>query len=98
MISGVNNIEQTTFQPQFSQPQTSSKDSLEPMNSFADEDQAIISAQAKMLNELDKFNAGGDNLVELATASIIAKTTTEAEVNVINAKKHMMDDILDIGK
>ena len=98
MISGVNNIEQTTFQPQLSQPQTSSKEAFEPMNSFADEDQAIISAQAKLLNELDKFNAGGDNIVELAAASVIAKTTTEAEVNVINAKKHMMDDILDIGK
>jgi len=98
MISDVNNIKESSFQPEISQRQPSAKGTFEPMNSFADEDEAIISSQAKMLNELDKFNAGEDNLVNLVGASVNAKYTVEAEVNVINTKKEMMDTVLHMGE
>jgi hypothetical protein len=98
MVSSINNIGQSSFQPQISQPQFSSTDTQESPTSFDDEDKAIISSQAKLLNELDKFNAGGDNVVDLAAACVMAKTTVSAEVDVINTKKHMIDDILDMGK
>lgn len=98
MVSSINNIQQSNFQPQFSQQQFSSIDTQESPTSFEDEDKAIISAQAKMLNELNKFNSGADNAVDLAVSCVVAKTTVSAEVNVINAKKHMIDDILNMGE
>lgn len=99
MVSGINNIEQSIFQPQLSQRQLSTKDmpSSSP-TSFDIEDQAIISSQAKMQNELEKFNAGEGDPLDLALSSVIAKFTVSAEVNVIQAKKDMFDEILDIGK
>lgn len=98
MISGINNLEQSLFQPQFFQRQSSLGETLESSMSFEDEDQAIISSQAKLQNELEKFNAGESNPVDLAVASEISKFTVSAEVNVINTKKDMMDAILDIGR
>lgn len=98
MISDINNIQQSSFQAPISQGQTLAKDTFEPMNSFVDEDQAIISSQAKLQYELEKFNAGADNLVDLMGTCVSSKFTVEAEVNVIQAKKDMVDDILDIGK
>jgi len=98
MVSGINNIEQSLFQPQLSPPRVSTSGSSASMNNFDAEDEAIISSEAKMQYELEKFNAGCDNLVELMTSSVIAKTTVSAEVNVINAKKDMMDEILKMGE
>ncbi len=63
---------------------------------FDIEDQAIISAQAKILNELEKFNAGEGNEIELALASIMGEIQVEASANVIKAKDEMMDAIMDI--
>lgn len=99
MISDINKVYQIGFQPESYTQQKSSKDpSYEPSSSFAEEDQAIISSQAKLLNELDKFNSGAGNDVDLAVANVMAKVTTEAEVNVINTKKNMMDEVLTIGE
>lgn len=101
MVSGINsnnNIEQSIFQPQNYQWQLSTEEVQEPLNSFDIEDKAIISSQAKLLNELEKFNSGEGDAVDLAVAGIMAKTTVSAEVNVINTKKHMLDTILDMGK
>lgn len=98
MVSSINNVQQSIFQPKFSQQQLPTIDTQESPTSFEAEDQAIISSQAKMQYELDKFNAGGDNAVDLALSCVVAKNTVSAEVNVINTKKDMMDTILDIGK
>jgi len=104
MVSGINNIVQSVFQPQISSQgqlstvNTADSTSYEPLNSFADEDTAIISSQAKLLNELDKFNSGGDNDVDLAVAGVLAKNTVSAEVNVINTKKDMIDTVLNMAK
>jgi len=98
MVSGINNIEQSVFQPQTSARQLSTDSTSEPMTSFEDEDKAIISSQAKMQYELEKFNSGGGNDVNLAVSEVMAKTTVSAEVNVINTKKDMLDAVLDIGK
>lgn len=95
MVSGINNIEQSIFQPQNYQRQSSEADA--PLNSFADEDQAIISSEAMLLGEIEKFNSGQSDALDLALASIKAKFTIGAEVNVITAKKHMFDTILDMG-
>lgn len=96
MVSEINNIKESSFQPQIPQRQFSKADTSGSLNSFDIEDEAIISSQAKLLNELDKFNSGADNLVDLMGAGVTAKTTVSAEVNVINAKKDMMDTILDM--
>lgn len=98
MISGINNINQSLFQPQVFQRKASEIYTQESLNPFGDEDEAIISSQAKLLNELDKFNSGADNLVDLMGACVMSKITVEAEVNVIQAKKDMLDCILDMGK
>lgn len=95
-VNNTNNIQQSTFQPQIIQNQQSTTDNFESLNSFADEDKAIISSQAKLQYELEKFNSGADNLVELAAANVMAKFTVNAEVNIINTKKSMMDAILEI--
>lgn len=99
MISDINSVYQVGFQAQsYTSKQTPVEETYEPASSFADEDQAIISSQAKLLNELDKFNSGADNYVELAVANVTAKFTAEAEVSVINTKKDMMDELLKIGE
>ena len=102
MVSGINsminNIQQGLFDPQISQPQTPKSDMHNPSDSFIEEDQAIISSEAMLQNELEKFNSGGDNFVELAAACVLSKITVEANVNVINAKKEAMDAVLNIGK
>lgn len=99
MISNINTVYQVGFQSQSYTPKQSlDNENYEPPSSFVEEDQAIISAQAKLLNELDKFNSGAGNDVELAIANVMAKFTTEAEVNVINTKKEMMDAVLKIGE
>ena len=67
----------------------------EPLNSFENEDTAIISAQAKLLNELDKYNAGQSNETDLALTCINSKIQVNAAAKVINTKKEMMDTILD---
>ncbi len=63
---------------------------------FSSEDQAIISAQAKILNELEKFNAGAGNEVELALASTMGKIQVKAAVSVINAKGEMVDAVMEM--
>jgi len=63
---------------------------------FDIEDQAIISSQAKILNELEKFNAGEGNEVELALATVMGEVQVEASANVIKAKNEMMDAIMDM--
>lgn len=94
MVSGINNIQQSTFQPKSYQRQVITTYTPEPINSFDIEDQAIISSQAKLLNELDKFNSGEGDPLNLALAGITAKTTVKAEANVIKAKSDIMDTIL----
>lgn len=98
MIPGINNIEQSTFEPQLSKRPAPTTETTEPLNSFADEDEAIISSEAKLQNELEKFNSGKGDPLDLSVASVMAKTTVSAEVNVINTKKDMMDEILNLGK
>lgn len=97
MVSSINNVQQNIFQPQFAQQQFTAMDTQEPPTSFESEDQAIISAEAKMQYDLEKFNSGGDNAVDLALSCVVAKNTVSAEVNVINAKKNMFDTILSLG-
>lgn len=63
---------------------------------FDVEDEAIISSQAKILNELDKFNSGEGNEVDLALATVMGKIQTEAAVNVIKTKDEMMDAVMSI--
>lgn len=94
MISGINKVEQSSFQPEISQKQSAPPTQFEPIDSFYEEDEAIISSQAKLQYELEKFNSGGDNSVDLALANVNAKTTANAEVNVINTKKNMLDVLL----
>lgn len=97
ITSNINNIPQVSFSQKMPLPQALINDEQEPSSSFDEEDKAIISSQAKLLNELDKFNSGGDNLVNLAEANVMAKITTEAEVNVINTQKDMLDSVLSMG-
>lgn len=94
MVSGINKIEQSFLQPEIAQKQSNSPTKFEPMDSFYQEDEAIISSEAKLQYELEKFNSGGDNAVDLALANVTAKTTVNAEVNVINTKKNMLDVLL----
>lgn len=94
MVSGINNIEKSVFYPQYSVSKTSGGSSL---LDFDLEDSAIISSEAKLLNELNKYNAGESDELNLALARVNAKNTVSAEVNVIQAKKDMFDEILDLA-
>lgn len=98
MISDVNSVSRGVFNPKAYQQQEPVKEHSESLNSFADEDEAIVSAEAKMMNELEKFNSGGDNLLELVGATVNAKHTVQAEARVIDTKKEMMDTILHMGE
>lgn len=94
MISGINKVEQSSLQPEISQRQAPTSNKFEPIDSFYEEDEAIISSQAKLQYELEKFNSGGDNAVDLALANVTAKNTANAEVNVIQTKKNMLNVLL----
>jgi len=93
MISEIGNITKLDYA---AQTVKSNADIRRPLTSFDVEDQAIISAQAKLLNELEKFNSGEGDIVNLAVQSAISELTVTANANVINTKKEMMDTILDI--
>lgn len=98
MISDVNSVGRTQFNPKVYQQQEPVKEHFEPLQSFADEDEAIVSSEAKMMNELEKFNSGEDNLLNLVGATVNAKHTVQAEARVINTKTEMMDTILHLGE
>ena len=84
--------------PQVYLPQYNNSAKLggESLNNFDVEDKAIISAQAKILNELDKFNAGEGNEIDLAMAASMGKIQVEAEAKVIKTKNEMMGTILNM--
>lgn len=63
---------------------------------FDIEDRAIISSQAKILNELEKLNAGEGNEVDLALASVMGRVQVEAAATVIKTKDEMMDSVMEI--
>jgi len=98
MVSSVNSTGSIFVSPYTTGNNASQKAPNTSLNSFDKEDQAIISAEAKMLNELDKFNSGNGDAVDLAITNITSKNQIEAEVNVINTKKEMMDKVLEIGE
>lgn len=95
MVSGINNVQQSIFQPQMYQRQLPTMEMPSSLTSFDAEVEAIISSQANMLNVLDQFNSGEGNTVELAVACVMAKITASAEANVIQAKKDMIDVLLE---
>lgn len=102
MVLGINsnisnNIEQNIFSSEVFQKKFPAENMQDSLISFADEDSAIISSQAKLHYELEKFNSGGDNLVDLIDTCVISKYTIAAEINVINTKKNMIDEVLEIG-
>lgn len=98
MISDINKVGQSSFLPEISQKQAPAKEHFNSLTSFDEEDEAIISAEAQMQYELEKFNSGGDNLLQLVGASVNAKFTTQAEARVVNTKKQMLDTILNMGE
>jgi len=59
-------------------------------------DSAIISAQAKLLNELEKYNAGESDEISLAVTAITSKHEAEANVYALKVHKECMDSVLDI--
>ncbi|OGI03500.1 MAG: hypothetical protein A2Y25_10935 [Candidatus Melainabacteria bacterium GWF2_37_15] len=92
MIEGISSS-QHIYSPQYS---ASSRPAVNSLLNFDTEDQAIISAQAKILNELDRFNAGEGNEIELALATITGEIQVKAAVHVIKTKNEMMDSIMKI--
>ncbi len=90
MIENVNGVQRIYPSGCFNRPSRGN------LNNFDVEDKAIISSQAKMLNELEKYNAGESNEINLAITTVTGRTQIEAAVNVINAKKEMMDTVMKI--
>ena len=96
MVSGINAV--NTGTPLSNITSIRNTNINQPLTSFDIEDKAIISAQAKLLNELDKFNSGEGDIIDLAVTRVESQNQVEAMVHVINTKTHMMDKILEIGK
>jgi len=93
MLQGIQNT--SSINPYFPSEKKANFVANEPLNSFETEDTAIISAQAKILNELDKYNSGQSNEIDLALTCITSKNQVEAVARVIDTKKEMLDTILD---
>lgn len=66
----------------------------EPLHSFARQDEAIVSSQAKILNELEKYNSGQSDEVSLALTTVTSKLHIEANLRVIQAKDEILEDII----
>lgn len=69
-----------------------------PLHSFDNEDSAIISAQARLLNELEKYNSGAGNEIDLALTCVTSQRQVEAQVAVIKTKTRIMDSLMEIGE
>ena len=95
-ISGINGVNPVNYQTQANNNQVSNTNTSD--DNFDIEDNAIISAQAKLLNEFDKYNSGQGNEVDLAVTRVTSENQVKAMVNVINTKKDMMDSILKLGE
>ena len=93
MIQGIQNS--SSINPYSPSEKKANFTANESLNSFETEDTAIISAQAKLLNELDKYNTGQSNEIDLALTCITSKHQVQAVARVINTKKEMLDTILD---
>ncbi len=94
MISSVNNTA-SLFPPNSiikadNTPLTPSSSSF----NFDIEDKAIISAEAKLLNAAEQYNAGKINEVDVALESTLAVLQTKASCNVIKAKEEMFDSLI----
>lgn len=66
--------------------------------SFDIEDKAIISAKAKMLNELEKYNAGESDEVTLALETVKGKTQIEANLRVFETKNDILKQMVHLGE
>ena len=93
MIQGIQSSDSVNFY--FPYDKKANYTANEPLNSFETEDTAIISAQAKILNELDKYNSGQSDELNLALTCITSKNQVKAVARVISTKKEMLDTILD---
>lgn len=96
MVSGVNNLGQYGVQPESYRRQLASTESSASLTSFSVEDEAIISSEANLLNELEKFNSGEGDAIDLALASVMAKITVGAVVNVIQTQNDMFDSVMEM--
>ncbi|OGH96671.1 MAG: hypothetical protein A2039_04650 [Candidatus Melainabacteria bacterium GWA2_34_9] len=93
MIQGIQSS--SNINSYFSSEKKSNYTANGSLNSFETEDTAIISAQAKILNELDKYNAGQSDELNLALTCITSKNQVKAVARVISTKKEMLDTIMD---
>ena len=99
MVSGIDSVNGSNYSPQIKFNNSTNTSVLSgSLDNFDNEDHAIISAQAKLLNEMEKYNSGQGNEVDLAVIRIKSETQVKAEVNLINTKKEMLDSILQICK
>ena len=96
MVTGVNGLNSPSYINLLSGVSQTAQ--VEPLHSFDIEDKAIISAEAKLLNEMDKYNSGAGNAIDLALTRINSVNQVDATVNLINSKKDMFDKVLEIGK
>lgn len=95
MIPEVQNY--TSIKSFYSSENSGNKIPTRPLNSFETEDEAIISAQAKLMNELEKYNSRQGDELDLALACITGKNQVKAAARVIETKKDMLDTILDMA-
>lgn len=96
MVSGIENVGSNFFAQSIGKAIPTKLNA--PLHDFNTEDQAIISAEAKMLYELDKFNSGSGNEVDLALSCVMAEHQTGAAVKVVNTKTEMLDTVLKLGE
>jgi len=94
MVNGINGITGTNYQPY--QNQASNESITRKSDIFGESDEAIISAQAKLMNALERFNNGEGDIIDLAVTSITSEIEVAANAHVINAQKHMMDKFIDL--
>ena len=96
MVTGVNGLNSPGYINILSG--VSQPPQVEPLHSCDIEDKAIISAEAKLMNEMEKYNSGQGNEVDLAVTRINSVNQVDAMVKLINTKKDMLDKVLEIGE
>jgi hypothetical protein len=96
MVQSVNNIAGLSNYP--SVDFTKSQQQQVPLQNFDIEDKAIISSQAKILNELDKYNNGQSDELNLALTTMTSKHQIEASLSVIKTKNEILSQITKIGE
>ena len=97
-INDVKSLNVAALKKQMSDFNETKKLETNKKRSFEQEDQALISAQSKLLNEMERFNSGEGNIVDMSTTIAITTTQVDAAIKIMKVKYSILKDVMSLGE